>query len=81
MSVSHVHRFEVFKDTQGDLRWHLKNGNNGKIVAEGGGYANGVDLVKTVRKHITRGHALMDEALSRALARAGLDDRGRVRTR
>ena len=61
----------------GDWRWHMKS-SNGKIVAEGGeGYTHSTDMVRSIRKYVTRGDALAEQALERALTRARLDVKGR----
>lgn len=52
--------------------------SNGKIVAEGGeGYTHATDMVRSIRKYVTRGDALSEQALESALVRAKLDIKGR----
>jgi len=61
-----------------DWRWSL-HASNRKLIAEGGeGYSKATDLVRVVRRHIVRDSTLLEEALVRALARAGLDSKGRL---
>lgn len=52
--------FEVFEDSDGDYRWHLKSAN-GRVIAQGESHSRERDAWRAVETVIATAYAFVDE--------------------
>lgn len=54
-------RFEIFADVDGQVRWHLKGGNN-EVIMQGEGYTRPADVRRAIKRiqAIVPGAAIVD---------------------
>jgi uncharacterized protein YegP (UPF0339 family) len=69
-------KIEIYRDGFRQWRWRMVAANGEKVANPGEGYKSAISMVRTVRRYVTRDSATYERELSRALAEAGLDDRG-----
>ena len=54
-------KFEIFKDKNGEWRWHLKAANHEKIATSGEGYKNKADALHAIDLVKSSSHAPVEE--------------------
>ena len=54
-------KFEIYKDKNGEWRWHLKAANHEKIATSGEGYKNKADALHAIELVKSSSHALVEE--------------------
>ncbi|MBH9993858.1 MULTISPECIES: DUF1508 domain-containing protein [Bartonella] len=54
-------KFEIYKDKNGEWRWHLKAANHEKIATSGEGYKNKADALHAIDLVKSSSHAPVEE--------------------
>ena len=71
-------KFEIFQDKKKEWRWNAQAGGS-IIFSSGEGFEKPQKAVQTLRKNVVRDDVKLEEALVKALKKAGLDEKGGLR--